>query len=116
MLGEWLGRKWVNLHDPDDETRQAARAAERLKRRRRNVRWGTGYTALAIAVLWVLIAAFLVDWSLQTNRPQRVVLLVICAGVLIWAFRRFTRPWLGAHESELDVALLVEQYEHIDTD
>jgi hypothetical protein len=88
----------------------------RLKRRRRNLRWGTGYTALAVAVLWVLIAAFVVDWLCQTDRPQRVVLLIICAGALIWAFRRFTRPWLGARESELDVALLVERHEHIDSD
>ena len=30
-------------------------------------------------------------------------------GAVIWAFRRFTRPWLGWHESLVDMALLVER-------
>ena len=99
----------------------------RLRRRRRGVRWGTGYTALAVALLWVLSATFLVDWlleigrarlgmQLEMNRPERIVALVICAGVLVWVFRRFTRPWLGHRETELDMALLVERRQQIDSD
>ena len=88
----------------------------RLKRRRQSLRWGTGYSALAVAVLWVLVGTFLADWLFHMNRPQRVVLMVIGAGVLVWAFRRYTRPWLGTHESEVDMALMVERQKHIDTD
>ena len=100
----------------------------KLRRRRRWVRWGTGYSALAVALLWLLATAFLIDWSLQLattflvdwplemNRPQRLVAMVLCAGVLVWAFRRFARPWLGQRETELDMALLVERQEDIDSD
>ena len=88
----------------------------RLKRRRQNLRWGTGYSALVIAVLWVLVGTFLADWLFHMNRPQRVVLLVIGAGIVVWAFRRYTRPWLGAHESEVDMAIMVERQKHIDSD
>jgi hypothetical protein len=88
----------------------------KLRRRRRRVRWGTGYSALAVVLLWLLAAAFLVDWSLQMNRPQRLVAMALCAGVLVWAFRRFARPWLWQRETELDMALLVERQQQIDSD
>jgi len=92
------------------------RRLARLRRRRRFIRWETGYSALLLAVLWALAAAFLIDWFFEMNRPQRAVSLVLCAGVTIWAFRRYTLPWLGRNETEVDVALLVERLEHIDTD
>ncbi len=88
----------------------------RLRAARRNLRWGTGYCGMAVAVLWTLLGAFLIDCLLETTVPQRVVLLAVCAGVLAWAFRRYTLPWLGRHESELDVALMVERQQHIDSD
>ena len=47
---------------------------------------------------------------------QRTVLLLICAAATVWAFRRYALPWLGQRETELDMALLVEREEHIDTD
>lgn len=89
---------------------------KRLKRRRRNLRWGTGYCGFAVAVLWVLVAAFLFDWLFAMTVVQRLVLMAISVGVLVWAFRRYTLPWLGRKESELDVALMVERQTHIDTD
>jgi len=92
-----------------------ARLAD-LRRRRQAVRWATGYAALALAVLWALVVAFLVDWSLQMTRPQRLVSLVVCAGVVFWAMRRFTLPWLGQRETDLDMALLVERQQKIDSD
>ena len=36
-----------------------------LRRRRRAVRLGAAFCALGVAVLWVLGAAFLIDWTLQ---------------------------------------------------
>ena len=88
----------------------------KLLRRRRGVRWGTGLAALAVALLWIPVAAFLVDWRLGMNRPQRVVAMAILAAVLVWVFRRFVRPWLGHRETELDMALLVQKEQHIDSD
>ncbi len=88
----------------------------RLRRRRRRVRLGTGYCALLLALLWLLGAAFLFDWTLELSRLQRIVALAVCLAALGWAFRRFTRPWLGQRETELDMALLLQCREHIDSD
>jgi len=88
----------------------------RLRRRRRSVRWRTGYTALFVALLWVLVAAFLVDWLFEMSPLQRIVVMVVSACVFFWTFRRYTRPWLGRRETELDVALLVERQQTIDSD
>lgn len=87
-----------------------------LRRRRRALRWATGYSALAVALLWLLAALFLADWLLRMNRPERIVGMVICLGLLVWAARRYSLPWFGHRETELDVALMVEKQEHIDTD
>lgn len=87
-----------------------------LRRRRQTVRWATGYSALALAVLWSLAAVFVFDWGLEPTRLQRALVLAAGAGVVIWAFRRFTRPHLGHRESELDMALLVERQQNIDSD
>lgn len=89
----------------------------RLRRRRRRVRLGTGLSAvLLLAVFWMLAAAFLVDWFFEMNRLQRLISLAVVAVIVIWAFRRFTVPWLGHRETDLDMALLVERQEHIDSD
>lgn len=87
-----------------------------LRRRRQTVRWGTAYAALALAVLWTLSATFLADWLFSMSKPQRLLLLAVGAGVVVWAFRRYTKPWLGHKESELDIALLVERQQKIDSD
>lgn len=92
------------------------RRLARLRRRRRSVRWRTGYTALLVAILWVLVGAFLVDWLFRMSPLQRIVAMAIGAAVLVWAFRRYTRPWLGKRETELDVALVVEREQTIDSD
>src|SRR5215213_21974 len=87
-----------------------------LRRRRQAVRLGTGYSAVGLAILWSLSSLFAVDWLLEMNRPQRVIMILACVGIVIWASRRFALPWLGQHESELDIALLVEKQQRIDSD
>lgn len=87
-----------------------------LRRRRQLVRWGTAYAALALAVLWTLAAALLLDVAFEMSRPQRLVMLVVSALIVYWAARRFTLPWLAQRETELDVALLVERQQKIDSD
>ena len=88
----------------------------RLKRRRRRVRLETGYSGLTLAVLGILAAAFLVDWLFGLNYLQRTISLALCGMLLVWAFRRYTLPWLWKRESQLDMALLVEKHERIDSD
>ena len=89
---------------------------KRLKRRRQRVRWGTAYSAVALAVLWVLAGAFLIDWLLEMDQLQRAIALVLYAGATAWMLYRYALPWLGFRETELDMALLVERTQHIDTD
>ena len=88
----------------------------RLRGRRRNVRLAIGSSALAVAVVWTLAATFVADWLLEMNRPQRAVTLAVAAGVVVWAIRRFTLPWLGRRETLVDMALLVQRQHGIDSD
>ena len=87
-----------------------------LRRRRWAVRMGTGYSALGVAVLWALAVAFFFDVTLDMTRVQRAVSLLLCVGVAVWAFRRLTLPFHGQHEDDLDLALLVEKRQRIDSD
>jgi len=74
------------------------------------------YAALALAILWSLAAAMAIDYALELTRLQRLVTLVAIAGVVLWAARRFALPWFGHQESDLDIALLVEKQQKIDSD
>jgi len=87
-----------------------------LRRRRAMVRQSTAWSAVALAGLWLVTAAFLVDWLLLMSVPQRLVAWGIGLSVAGWAFWRYTRPWLGVKEDVVDVALLVEKHQHIDSD
>ena len=90
----------------------------RLGRTRNRFRRATAYSAVVSALLAALAVAFPIDWYFQRSMDfwQRLFLLALCAAVTIWAFRRFARPWLRGHESELDLALMVERQEHVDSD
>ncbi len=92
-----------------------ARLAD-LRRRRQTARWGTGYAALALAILWALVAAFLIDWCFELSKPARLLSLAISAAAVVWVARRFTLPYLGHHETDLDMALMVERQQKIDSD
>lgn len=43
------------------------RRLARLRRRRRFIRWGTGYSALLTVLLWLLATLFLADWLLHMD-------------------------------------------------
>ncbi|HOM16080.1 MAG TPA: hypothetical protein PLQ00_02060 [Thermoguttaceae bacterium] len=88
----------------------------RLMRRRRRLRWLAGLTPLATAVLWFLVVAFLLDWLLDLNRAQRLVVWLVGAVGLVWAYRRYGWPWVHGKESELDIALWVERKARVDSD
>jgi hypothetical protein len=92
------------------------RRLARLRRRRRWIRWGTGYSVLLTVLLWLLGTLFLTDWLLHMDVRARVVGMAISALCLIWVFRRHTLPWLGDGETEVDMAIFVQQQHHIDTD
>ncbi len=87
-----------------------------LKSRREIVRQVTGYAGLGVAILWTLCGAFLIDWLLQMSRVQRFVMLAGTVGIMVWAFVRYVRPWLSIRETEIDIALLVEKQQELDSD
>jgi hypothetical protein len=87
-----------------------------LRRKRQAVRWSAAWIAVMIGVLWILAVLFLLDWQLAMTRAQRVMAIVIGLGVMVWAYRRYSRPLLGTHETDLDMALMVERQQQIDSD
>ncbi|MBI4604315.1 MAG: hypothetical protein HY721_20340 [Planctomycetes bacterium] len=87
-----------------------------LRLLRRAARWGAAACGLLVALLAFLAGAFAVDFALELTRPQRAVLLAVLAGGVLWAFRRFARPWLGREGSIFAAALRVEREHGIDSD
>lgn len=87
----------------------------RLQNRRRLIRWSNGFSVLMTATIVTLLIAFVADYALDMSRLQRVVLLGLVVTAVIWAYRRFTEPWLQQGEDLLQVALLVERQQKIDS-
>ena len=89
-----------------------------LRQARANARQLTAWTAVGTAVLWALLVVFLVDFLLQREvaAPQRAILLLIAAAAVAWAFYKYARPLLAIRESEVDMALLVERQQQLDSD
>lgn len=88
----------------------------RLRRRRLLTRWATAWAATMLACLWAVMVLFALDYLLEMSVSQRIVGLVFAGLAVAWVFRRYTWPWLGHREDLLDVALLVEDRQHIDSD
>jgi hypothetical protein len=87
-----------------------------LRRSRAAVRWGSAVCAPIAVALWLLVAAFLCDWSFDLPLSIRGLVLVGWIAGGIWAVRTLAWPLVCIRESEQDVALLVEQQHRIDTD
>jgi hypothetical protein len=87
-----------------------------LRRRRHSVRLGAAWLAIGLAVLWALAVIFLLDWLFVMSRLQRAIVLGIGIGAVIWAYRRFAQPLLSRRETDLDMALMVERQQGIDSD
>ncbi len=88
----------------------------RLRWRRRILRLGSGVSSLLLSLILLVAAIYLLDWSLGMDRPQRAVLILIAAALFIWILRRLILPWFGKEETVLEMALLVEKREGIDSD
>ena len=87
-----------------------------LRQKRAAVRWGSALCAPLAVVLWLLVAAFLCDWSFNLPVGLRAVSLLAWIAGGIWAVKRFAWPLVKVRESEQDVALIVEQHHKIDSD
>lgn len=87
-----------------------------LLRRRALVRCGTALALMLTATALFVAAVFLLDWSLGLSVAQRAVVLIAAAAVLAWCFLRFAWPRLTVREDEVDMALLVERRQGVDSD
>jgi len=87
-----------------------------VRRRRHSTRVAAAWLAMGLALCWTLVGIFLLDWQLTMSRPQRLVALAIGAGAVAWTWRRFARPLLARREGDLDVALLIQREQKIDSD
>jgi hypothetical protein len=87
-----------------------------LSRRRWLLRAGAAAAGLLLAIAWTLTAMFLLDWRFEFDKPQRVVLIALGLAALAWAWKRYCRPLMGRVEDELEMALLVERQQRIDSD
>ncbi len=87
-----------------------------LRETRQWLRWATGGSGLALALLWTLAFLFVLDVVFQLSLLQRFLLLLVAAAGIVWAWQRLTRPFLNVHEDDFDVALLVEKEHQIDND
>ncbi len=79
-----------------------------LRRKRLSLRRATAYCAVGTAVLWTLAVAFLIDFRLEASVLFRAALLFAIVAVVAWAWQRVARPWLRDRETDLDVALMIE--------
>ncbi len=87
-----------------------------VKRFRRTVRVGSAASMFVSAPLWALLAAMLLDVTMDMGKLERGVTFLIFVGITVWSFRRFIRPVLGIMESELETAMLVEGKHDLSTD
>src|SRR5262249_7559830 len=87
-----------------------------LRRQRWGLRVVRGAMLLGVVLLVALAVDFLFDWLLTLSRAQRGVLLAVLWGLALWGLRRFVWPAIVARETDVDLALLVERQEGIDSD
>ena len=93
-----------------------------LRHWRQGVRWGTGYSALITAVLWSLVAIFIIDvvffkfFATALDVVQRLVIILLGLVGCVIAFRKYVRPMLGVRETNAQMAMLVERRHGIKSD
>jgi len=87
-----------------------------LRRQRWSARWLRGISTGLLVAIAGLVILFVLDWSLFLGRLERVAALAALIGVLLYTLGRWVWPWLVTKEDELDVALLVENRQRIDSD
>jgi hypothetical protein len=88
----------------------------RLQRMRAFVRWTSALCALVTILLWLLVGAFLADWSFNLPTSRRIALLVVWISGGLWTLKKFVWPVICVRETTEEVALIVERQNRIDSD
>lgn len=87
-----------------------------VRRRRAAVRTVVGLSILGLAVVAAVAGLFLVDWIFSLPRLGRLGLLAAAIAAVAWVCVIRVRPWFAIRESDLDLAMLVEREQGIDSD
>lgn len=87
-----------------------------LRRWRALMRGAAAWSAVLTALLWGLAGVFAVDVLFELNVAERLLMMAVAAGLVVWAGIRYALPLLRGRESLLQVALLVEQRHAIPSD
>jgi hypothetical protein len=64
----------------------------------------------------VLVLDFLLDWTFEPSRATRAWMAGGCLIAIVWAWRTHLSPLRWWRETDLDMALLVERQQRIDSD
>jgi hypothetical protein len=88
----------------------------RVRALRTSVRLGSAFSRAASIILWILLAAFVLDVLAHMGILERVIILAITGFALIRCFTRLVLPALAVKESEIDIALLVESKQGISSE
>lgn len=80
------------------------------------MRSATAWSSVLTAIIWGLATVFLLDFLFELAIPQRVIVMLLAGAAVVWAGWIFTRPLLGVRETEIDMALMVERQQEIDSD
>lgn len=92
------------------------RGLRRVGRYRSTARFASALAVFGTIVLWLLLAAFLLDVRMHMGRLERFLILAVIVGVAVWAFRRFLLPAFQTHEEEVQLALMVERQQGVKSD
>lgn len=85
-------------------------------RRRRFMRRLSAVSRIVVAVLIAAATLFLVDWIFAPGRLARLLMLGVAAAAIARVYWRRVRAGLMARESDVDIALLIEKQQGIDSD
>lgn len=92
------------------------RRLARLGRLRNAVRWLSALSTSITWLLWLLAGLLVIDVLFELDLLQRVTSILLAAAAYAWVLLTRVRPYFGYHETEIDLALLIERLHNIDTD
>ncbi|PHS00923.1 MAG: hypothetical protein COA78_23395 [Blastopirellula sp.] len=92
------------------------RQLQKLLQTRRSVRLGSAWSAILISLIAVLLSVFAIDLLFELSVLQRLIVFTIAVTIFYWSTVRFSLPLFGIHETELEMALLVEHQHGIESD
>lgn len=87
-----------------------------LRRARQFVRSAAALAAPVTAVLWVLAALFVLDVVFEMSVAQRAIMLLVGIAAIGAAVYYLALPLLSVVETELEMALMVERQQKIESD